>query len=106
MNHVLASFNGLLDASNGFFLLTSWRKWQEKFRKQVIANYLNLRSPTGLVLVPWKRGKQKKPLLREYHLLSKREIINLARKFFTILDYQALGGSGGKDNHFLIAGRK
>ena len=103
MKHVLANFNEVLDRKTGFLLLTSWRKWQEKFRKQVISNYLNLRSPPGLVLVPWKRGKHKKPLLREYHLLSKGEITKLVRNFFSILEYQALGGSGGKDNHFIIA---
>ncbi|MBD3194270.1 MAG: methyltransferase domain-containing protein [Candidatus Lokiarchaeota archaeon] len=107
--------------ANGKFLLTLWARWQKRFRKHFIKDWI-LRKLTlnkmkskdelksklsefGDILIPWTISAQKKTIQRFYHLSSKREILNLLKNYKIDL-IKKMGGPGGKDNFFILAANR
>lgn len=103
-------------AENGYFFLTVWRKWQKKFIKYFIKdwlnrifnlNYKNRQREMGLTefgdkFVPWTISAEKKTYNRFYHFFSNREIKNLV-KIYKVKEFQILGGATNNDNFFILA---
>nr|MDO8116611.1 hypothetical protein [Candidatus Sigynarchaeota archaeon] len=79
-----------------------WRKWQARFFKDVLSNYLRCKPRPGLVKVSWKGPAGNVVAWREYYLLSKQELVSLVSACFSVLFIATSGGPGGKDNHFII----
>ncbi len=87
----------------GLLVVSVWRKWQERFRRQVIKNYLSFKARPGLVHVPWKDARDGTVHDREYYLLSRRETTRILKGLYSIASWSVLGGSGGGDNLFFLA---
>jgi SAM-dependent methyltransferase len=88
--------------SGGILVLSVWRKWQERFRGQVIKNYFSFKVRPGLVHVPWKEARDGKVHDREYYLLSRREVARMLKDRYSISSWSVLGGPGGGDNLFFL----
>ncbi|MFX0103157.1 MAG: class I SAM-dependent methyltransferase [Candidatus Hodarchaeota archaeon] len=114
MKSTLDEFQIVLDQESGCLLFSTWRKWQEKFRNQVLRNYFRTprdentgkKMEKGIVNVSWKHSKSGVIYNRKYYLLSKSELSKLLEKNFKIKSWKKLGGSGKKDNHFVYMARK
>jgi hypothetical protein len=87
----------------GLLVVSVWRKWQERFRVQVIKNYLSFNSRPGLVHVPWKDARDGIVHDREYYLLSRREVTRILKGMCSIASWSVLGCPGGGDNLFFLA---
>ena len=101
---------------NGLILLTVWRKWQKKYKKQFILNKIKrVFNPTykkkqkklglgefGDKIIPWTVSSTKVTCERFYHFFSKKELKKLV-KDFQIKELKISGGSTDKDNFFLLA---
>jgi SAM-dependent methyltransferase len=87
----------------GLVVVSVWRKWQNRFRVQVIKNYLSFNPRPGLVHVPWKDARDGTVHDREYYLLSRREITRILKDLYSIASWSVLGGPGGGDNLFFLA---
>lgn len=100
----------------GYFLCTNWRRWQKKYRKFfikdwiqrfLISSYFKDQKKRGLKefgdkFVPWTVSSKNKTYNRFYHFFSKREIKELL-KIFIIKEFHYLGGSSNKDNFFILS---
>jgi ubiquinone/menaquinone biosynthesis C-methylase UbiE len=100
---------------SGLLLITVWRKWQERFRKHFIIDFLKrmlskkfrksqkeLGLPEfGDKFVSWTLPQKNETVNRFYHLFSKREIFSLLKRF-SIKEFKKMGGSTGKDNFFIL----
>jgi len=101
---------------NGSLIITVWRKWQKKFRRYFIMDFLKRKlninykrqqnniglSEFGDKLVPWSISGGEVTYLRYYHFFSKQEIKNLL-KSYTIKVIIVMGGPTKRDNFFIIA---
>ncbi len=87
----------------GLLVISVWRKWQERFRGQIIKNFLSFKVRPGLVHVPWKDARDGTVHDREYYLLSRRETTRILKGLYSIANWSALGGPGGGDNLFFLA---
>ena len=101
---------------NGFLLLTVWRKWQKKYRKEFFLDkirrvfnpkYQRKQEKIGLSefgdkIIPWTVSSTNTTYERFYHFFSKKELKMLASKF-KIKELKISGGSTDKDNYFLLA---
>ncbi|MFX1258927.1 MAG: class I SAM-dependent methyltransferase [Promethearchaeota archaeon] len=100
----------------GYLLLTVWRRWQKKFKKYFIFDWikrkfnpiynkkqkeLNLKD-FGDKFVPWIIPSENTSYSRFYHFFSKHEIKELT-KYFEVKEFRIMGGPGNKDNFFILA---
>ena len=109
----------LILKKNSLFLITVWRKYQKRFRRYFIKdflkrifskNYTNLQKNRGLndfgdILIPWKVSNLNKTYKRYYHLYSKAEIEKLFSNFKK-LEIRKMGGPTKKDNFFALFKKK
>jgi SAM-dependent methyltransferase len=100
----------------GKFLLTLWRKWQKKFRKyflcdfikrKIYPKYKKIQKNTGLPefgdkYIPWTLSDKNLTIERFYHFFSKKEVQELL-KDFDLEIIQKKGGPNKKDNFFILA---
>ncbi|MHA1682012.1 MAG: class I SAM-dependent methyltransferase [Promethearchaeota archaeon] len=104
----IKEIKGVMRKSNSTFILSVWRKWQGRFRKQVLKNTFKKllrgrwKEEPGLVMVPWTDSRTGDVKQRYYLLLSKRELKRGVSGEFKIKKWELLGGPGKKDNHFLL----
>ncbi len=102
--------------TNGFFLLSVWRRWQENLKKYFIFDWFKRKfnpkfkkqqknldlKDFGDRFVPWTISKEKKTYNRFYHFFSRREMLKLL-KLFKIKELKKIGGPGNEDNFFILA---
>jgi SAM-dependent methyltransferase len=100
----------------GYLLITVWRRWQKRFRKHFIKDWIKrilLSSHKkneigkglqefGDIFVPWTNSSQNITINRFYHLYSSREFQKLLADF-EVKKFEKMGGPGGKDNFFVLA---
>lgn len=98
----------------GSFILSVWRKWQKRFRKYFIKDWLKRRlsfkyresqyskglQEFGDIIIPWKKSNNKGSYTRYYHLFSEKEVKKLT-KHFKVRKFSTLGGPGNQDNFFI-----
>lgn len=92
--------------TGGLMILSTWAKWQPRFRWQVIKNIISLKRKPGLVNVPWKGSKDGVIRQRHYFLLSFSEARRLVNKNFAVIEATLLGGQHNMDNLFIFARSK
>lgn len=99
---------------NGSFILSVWRKWQKRFRKYFIKDWLKRiffpkyrksqygkgLQEFGDIIIPWKKSNNKGSYTRYYHLFSEKEVKKLT-KHFKIRKFSILGGPTNNDNFFI-----
>ena len=99
----------------GFFIFTVWRRWQKRFYKHFLKDWIKRRfSPSykkkqiekglkefGDTFVPWTLLSDDIKIKRFYHLYSSPEL-KKSLKDFTIQKFEKRGGPGGKDNFFVL----
>jgi ubiquinone/menaquinone biosynthesis C-methylase UbiE len=105
--HAIRDTLGQVEASlqpGGILILSVWRKWQRRFRGQVLKHMLSFQRHPGLVIVPWKSPGDREKIVhdREYFLLSNREVKQLLRGLVQVITWARLGGPGGGDNLFFL----
>ncbi|TFF88560.1 MAG: class I SAM-dependent methyltransferase [Promethearchaeota archaeon] len=101
--------------SEGYFFLTLWRRWQKRFRKYFLIDYMKLKlvpsykksqKKVGLLefgdkFIPWTVPKDNITIRRFYHFFSKKEAESLLENFaIKSLDFE--GGPNNKDNLFIL----
>jgi SAM-dependent methyltransferase len=105
--------------NNGNFIVTVWRKWQNKYRsyflldglkRKLNTKYKELQKIEGLEeygdkLVPWTLSKERKTYKRFYHFFSKREIKKLL-KIFELKEFKIMGGANNNDNFFIFVQKR
>ncbi|HME53496.1 MAG TPA: class I SAM-dependent methyltransferase [Candidatus Lokiarchaeia archaeon] len=89
--------------TGGLMFLSTWAKWQPRFRWQVLKNITLLKRRPGLVNVPWKATSGGPARDRHYFLLSLSELRKLVNKQFAVINATMLGGKGNRDNIFILA---
>lgn len=103
-------------SKNGYFFFTVWRRWQKKFKKSFMLDWLKRifnqkykkqQKKKGLKefgdkFIPWTVSHEKYTYNRFYHFFSKNEIKKLL-KIFKIIEFQIIGGPTNKDNFFILA---
>jgi hypothetical protein len=101
------------------FIVTVWRKWQNKYRSYFLidglkrtfnSNYKNQQFIEGLKeygdkIVPWTLSHEKKSYNRFYHFFSKREIKKLLKNF-ALVEFKIMGGASNNDNFFIFVKKK
>lgn len=111
----LLQINNILK-TNGYVLITLWRKFQRKYRKFFIYDwfmrklspaYIKRQKEKGLEafgdkFVPWTISQENKKYYRFYHFFSFAETKRLL-KGFAIKKFQKTGGPNKKDNFFVLA---
>lgn len=101
--------------NGGFLMVTVWRRYQRRFRKHFIFDWLkrilssrykklqrsHQLDDYGDILIPWKVSSLEIPIKRYYHLFSKLE---LKKEFFNFkkLEIRKTGGPTKKDNFFAL----
>jgi SAM-dependent methyltransferase len=107
-----------LTKENGLILLTVWRRWQNKYKKEFIfekikrlfnPRYKKKQTQLGLnefgdKIIPWTVSSTNITHERYYHFFSKNEIKRLMNKY-KISEFKIMGGSTDKDNFFILAQR-
>jgi SAM-dependent methyltransferase len=100
----------------GYFLLTVWRRYQKRFRKHFIMDYIKRAFyppyaqlqvearllEFGDINVPWKSSEKIAPQMRFYHLFTKKEL-SYSLCNFKMREYIKLGGPNKRDNYFILA---
>ncbi len=113
--HILEQISNILD-KNGYFIFTLWRRWQKRFYKHFIKDWLlrklsseyqKTQAEKGLpefgdIFVPWTLSREKITINRYYHLFSSREIRDLLTSYFKIECLEKTGGPTNKDNLFIF----
>ncbi len=98
----LEQMRSVLPADSGVLLISTWRKWQARFSRQILFNYLRFKPRPGLIKVPWKDPAGRVVALRWYYMLSRKELVSLVKRHFSIAFHEVSGGARKKDNHFII----
>jgi len=107
-----------LTKENGLILLTVWRRWQKKYRKEFFFEKIkHLFNPLykkkqkqlgfdefGDKIIPWTVSSTNLTHERYYHFFSKNEIKRLMNKY-KIRELEIMGGPTDKDNFFILAQR-
>jgi len=107
-----------LTKENGLILLTVWRRWQKKYKKEFFFEkikrlfnplYKKKQKQLGLdefgdKIIPWTVSSTNITHERYYHFFSKCEIKGLMNKS-KISELEIMGGSTDKDNFFILAQR-
>jgi SAM-dependent methyltransferase len=87
---------------NGRVLVSVWWKWQKRFRRRVLVNYLSFKRTPEFVPVPWNSRDGEAVEMRSYYLISRGELVRVMKRSFTVLSTRMLGGPGGRDNVFVL----
>ena len=101
---------------DSFLVLTSWRRWQKKYKKQFFIDKIkrtlnpkyNVRQNKmglhefGDKIIPWTISSLNITENRFYHFFSKKEIKKLM-SLFQIEEFSISGGPTDKDNFFILA---
>ena len=104
---------------NGNFIVTVWRKWQNKYRSYFLLDgfkrktnikYKEQQKIEGLKeygdkFIPWTLSKERKTYKRFYHFFSKREIKKLL-KIFELKEFKIMGGTSNNDNFFIFVQKR
>jgi len=113
-NVILQLYNLL--KQEGYILLSVWRKYQKKYKKFFISDWLKRKfkpmynkkqksqnlNDHGDIFVPWTISKEKITYNRFYHLFSNIEIKKLLR-LFNLKIFKKMGGPHKRDNFFILA---
>jgi SAM-dependent methyltransferase len=103
-------------SNNGMIFITVWRRWQKKYKKYFVIDWLkrtfnfkykNQQNKIGLTefgdkRVPWKISTEKIACYRFYHFYSKREL-KKSIKHFSVKVLNKFGGATNKENYFVLA---
>jgi ubiquinone/menaquinone biosynthesis C-methylase UbiE len=103
----------------GNFIVTVWRKWQNKYRSHFLLDRLKRTFNTsyrkqqiidgleeyGDKIVPWTLSYEKKTYNRFYHLFSKQEIKRLLKNF-VLKEFKIMGGASNNDNFFVFVQKR
>jgi SAM-dependent methyltransferase len=104
---------------NGNFVVTVWRKWQNKYRSYFLLDGFKRKTNTkykqqqkiegleeyGDKFIPWTLSTERKKYDRFYHFFSKREIKKLL-KIFKLKEFKIMGGSSNNDNFFICVQKR
>ena len=99
----------------GNFVLTVWRKWQEKYKDHFLRDlrkrkfeegYQKKQEEKGLhesgdKFVPWTLSSEGNTYQRFYHFFSAQEIKSLLKPF-DLREFKVLGGPTKNDNFFIV----
>jgi len=102
--------------TNGFLILTIWRRWQKRFKKYFFYDWIKRKFKSkyrriqikasleefGDKLIPWTLSSEKRTYNRFYHFFSKKGIKKVLR-IFKIKIFKIMGGPNNKDNFFILA---
>ncbi|TFF90769.1 MAG: class I SAM-dependent methyltransferase [Promethearchaeota archaeon] len=102
--------------SDGYLIMSVWRRWQRKFRSYFLKDKLKRIFMPGFQKKEGKRGlpesgdkyiswtvsKRNETYNRYYHFFTRKEVKDLLH-IFKIEILKAMGGPGKKDNFFLLA---
>jgi SAM-dependent methyltransferase len=103
----------------GFFIFTVWRRWQKRFYKYFLKDWIKRKfypsykkkqiekglKEFGDIFVPWILSSEDLKIKRFYHLYSSRELKKSLNPF-TIQKFEKRGGPGEKDNFFVLTFKK
>ncbi|MHA1669044.1 MAG: class I SAM-dependent methyltransferase [Promethearchaeota archaeon] len=117
---LLMEFLNSILRNNGYILLSVWRKFQKKYRKYFLLEFIKRSlskkykkrqesrglTEFGDILIPWTVSKKQITYNRYYHLFSKNDLKKLLSDKFKILGLSKLGGPNRKDNYFILAKKR